>query len=77
LLSVDAANFDNLLATALSLSTTQSSDVSSKTNNISRVFNSPVTSYVCVYRDGFSGRGNTLASYGELNRYVSVYVGFM
>ncbi|KAI8881201.1 nucleotide-diphospho-sugar transferase, partial [Backusella circina FSU 941] len=68
-----AANFDNLLATALSLSTTQSSEAaaSSKTGKISRVFNGPVTSYVYVCRDGFSGRGNTLSSYGELNRYVT------
>lgn len=34
-------------------------------------FKSPIKTYVHVYRGGFCGRGNTTASYSELNRYVS------
>ncbi|KAI8985928.1 nucleotide-diphospho-sugar transferase [Pilobolus umbonatus] len=69
-----AVNYDNILANALSLSTTQSANIevdSSNKDPINSDFKSPVTSYIYVYRDGFCGRGNTIASYSELNRYAT------
>jgi translation initiation factor eIF-2B subunit gamma len=61
-----------LLANALSLSTTQSADINDLMDDpIHSSFRSPIKTYVHVYRGGFCGRGNTTASYSELNRYVS------
>ncbi|KAI8982067.1 nucleotide-diphospho-sugar transferase [Mycotypha africana] len=65
---------DDLLANALSLSTTQSIDVDDDLlikDPIHPSFKSPIKSYVHIYRGGFCGRGNTTASYSELNRYVT------
>jgi translation initiation factor eIF-2B subunit gamma len=61
-----------LLANALSLSTTQSTEMDDDNDPIHSSFKSPVKTYVHVYRGGFCGRGNTTASYSELNRYVSL-----
>ncbi|KAG1407640.1 hypothetical protein G6F60_002057 [Rhizopus arrhizus] len=68
-----SSTYHDLLVNALSLSTTQSVDIdpSFKTNPTDSNFKSPIKSYVHVYRDGFCGRGNTIASYSELNRYVT------
>jgi translation initiation factor eIF-2B subunit gamma len=46
-------------------------DNKSDGNPIDATLDSPIKSYVHVYRDGFCGRGNTTYSYNELNRYVS------
>lgn len=74
LMILDSSTYHDLLVNALSLSTTQSVDIdpSFKTNPTDSNFKSPIKSYVHVYRDGFCGRGNTIASYSELNRYVSL-----
>ncbi|KAI8367645.1 nucleotide-diphospho-sugar transferase [Radiomyces spectabilis] len=74
--SVDtyAAKAPNLLATALSLSTTLSDvtdDDLSAFDPMQPHFKSPVTTHVYVYRGGFCGRGNTIASYSELNRHAT------
>ncbi|KAG0171193.1 Eukaryotic translation initiation factor 2B, subunit 3 gamma, 58kDa [Apophysomyces sp. BC1015] len=64
----------NLLSTALSLSTTTSDDIEDDLyipDPIHPSFKSPVKANVYVYRGGFCGRGNTIASYGELNRYAT------
>ncbi|KAI9474108.1 MAG: nucleotide-diphospho-sugar transferase [Benjaminiella poitrasii] len=69
-----SSTYDDLLANALSLSTTQSVDMeegSLKEDPIHPSFKSPVKTYVHVYRGGFCGRGNTTASYSELNRYAT------
>lgn len=70
---IDSSTYHDLLANALSLSTTQSTDLDdSFTNNpTDSSFKSPIKSYVHVYRGGFCGRGNTISTYSELNRYVS------
>ncbi|KAI7867027.1 nucleotide-diphospho-sugar transferase [Spinellus fusiger] len=68
-----AANNKNLLSTALALSTTLSEGVSddfSSGSVLSPGFKSPVKTYVFIYRGGFCGRGNTIASYSELNRHA-------
>ncbi|KAI8366403.1 nucleotide-diphospho-sugar transferase [Choanephora cucurbitarum] len=65
-------NYDDLLANALSLSTTQSAELDDfLVHPVLASFKSPITSYVHVYRGGFCGRGNTSASYNELNRYTT------
>lgn len=72
--NLDSSTYDNLLANALSLSTTQSADMDDELfmdDPIHSSFKSPIKTYVHVYRGGFCGRGNTTASYNELNRYVS------
>jgi translation initiation factor eIF-2B subunit gamma len=69
---LDTSTYDNLLANALSLSTTQSAETEDVNDPIHSSFKSPIKSYVHVYRGGFCGRGNTTASYSELNRYVSL-----
>ncbi|CEP12948.1 hypothetical protein [Parasitella parasitica] len=66
-----SSTYENLLANALSLSTTQSADIGDESftdDPIHLSFKSPIKSYVHVYRGGFCGRGNTTASYNELNR---------
>ena len=73
---LDTSTYDNLLANALSLSTTQSVELDDESLDQSPIdsnFKSPIKTYVHVYRGGFCGRGNTTASYSELNRYVSSY----
>ncbi|KAI8094462.1 nucleotide-diphospho-sugar transferase [Thamnidium elegans] len=66
------STYDNLLANALSLSTTQSAEVDDElVDPIHSNFKSPIKTYVHVYRGGFCGRGNTTASYSELNRYAT------
>ncbi|KAI8079620.1 nucleotide-diphospho-sugar transferase [Gilbertella persicaria] len=52
---------NDLFTNALSMSTTQSELEQSMA----------VRSYVHIYRGGFCGRGNTTASYNELNRYAT------
>lgn len=72
---LDSSTYENLLANALSLSTTQSADIDDELfmdDPIHSSFKSPIKTYVHVYRGGFCGRGNTTASYNELNRYVSI-----
>lgn len=73
---VDSSSHYHLFANALSLSTTQSIGINDSFSKdpIQPDFNSPIKSYVHVYRGGFCGRGNTIASYNELNRYVSMWV---
>ncbi|KAI9339478.1 nucleotide-diphospho-sugar transferase [Pilaira anomala] len=67
-----ASTYENLLANALALSTTQSAEVDDElADPISSNFKSPIKTYVHVYRGGFCGRGNTTASYSELNRYAT------
>lgn len=69
-----------MLANALSLSTTQSADLDDElfmNDPIHSSFKSPIKTYVHVYRGGFCGRGNTTASYSELNRYVSYKYRFL
>ncbi|RCI01191.1 hypothetical protein CU097_015479 [Rhizopus azygosporus] len=68
-----SSSYHNLFANALSLSTTQSIGINDSFSKdpIQPDFNSPIKSYVHVYRGGFCGRGNTIASYNELNRYVT------
>lgn len=72
---LDSSTYENLLANALSLSTTQSADIDDELfmdDPVHSSFKSPIKTYVHVYRGGFCGRGNTTASYNELNRYVSI-----
>lgn len=72
MLYIDASTYDNLLANALSLSTTQSADINDSMDDpVHASFKSPIKTFVHIYRGGFCGRGNTTASYSELNRYVS------
>lgn len=73
---LDTSNYDDLLANALSLSTTQSTDLDDEllVHPVLASFKSPIKSYVHIYRGGFCGRGNTSASYNELNRYVSLLI---
>lgn len=69
----DAKANKTLLSTALSLSTTSSDDIEDdvfSANPVHPAFKSPVKTLVHVYRQGFCGRGNTIASYCELNRHV-------
>ena len=66
---LDASTNDPLLKTAFSLSTTASEHIEDDDAD----FKTPVTTHVYVYRGGFCGRGNTIPSYSELNRHVSVY----
>ncbi|KAG1084676.1 hypothetical protein G6F42_021687 [Rhizopus arrhizus] len=69
-----SSTYENLLANALSLSTTQSADIDDELfmdDPIHSSFKSPIKTYVHVYRGGFCGRGNTTASYNELNRYAT------
>lgn len=65
---LDASTNDPLLKTAFSLSTTASEHIEDDDAD----FKSPVKTHVYVYRGGFCGRGNTIPSYSELNRHVSV-----
>ncbi|KAL9537454.1 hypothetical protein MBANPS3_011762 [Mucor bainieri] len=69
-----SSTYENLLANALSLSTTQSADIDDELfmdDPVHSSFKSPIKTYVHVYRGGFCGRGNTTASYNELNRYAT------
>ncbi|GAN03116.1 translation initiation factor eIF-2B subunit gamma [Mucor ambiguus] len=69
-----SSTYENLLANALSLSTTQSADIDDELfmdDPVHSSFKSPIKTYVHVYRGGFCGRGNTTASYNELNRYTT------
>ncbi|KAI8139474.1 nucleotide-diphospho-sugar transferase [Fennellomyces sp. T-0311] len=62
----------SLLATALSLSTTASNDIDDdlfSPDPTRSNFKSPVTTRAYIYRGGFCGRGNTIASYSDLNRH--------
>ncbi|KAI9310687.1 nucleotide-diphospho-sugar transferase [Dichotomocladium elegans] len=59
-----ASAYKPLLNSALSLSTTNSEQQEEE-------FNSPVSTHAYVYRGGFCSRGNTIASYSELNRHTT------
>ncbi|KAI7907889.1 nucleotide-diphospho-sugar transferase [Cokeromyces recurvatus] len=69
-----SSTYHDLFANALSLSTTQTADMEEeivKDDPIHSSFKSPIKTYVHIYRGGFCGRGNTTASYSELNRYAT------
>lgn len=71
-LSADARSTDVLFKTALSLSTTASPEEQTQ-GTLDKPWASPVSTHVYIQRGGVCGRGNTIASYSELNRHVSLY----
>ncbi|ORZ03016.1 nucleotide-diphospho-sugar transferase [Syncephalastrum racemosum] len=65
-----ARSTDVLFKTALSLSTTASPEEQMQ-GTLDKSWVSPVSTHVYIQRGGVCGRGNTIASYSELNRHAT------